>query len=436
MKKIFLIFIMAITLILGLNNVIAEESITGSVKITGRNTYGRTLTAEASCTKPSTECNFEYQWYSNTTNSTTGGTVIKGATSKYYVIEESLKEKYIYVVVTAKVQSVSTSNSYISSEFKDITDSTNNVTATVSDYVDIDSTTKYSADVKATYEVGANLTITLNNIVLNENNVEYYVMFVNKGESRPIMKQTNLGCEYPETNHENINKFKYVNTTTGEIVIDDDWYILDGYDYIYVVKQTSDKVNGGRYCSITKEPINIKKPSLPDLGKRYQFYVFSESEFDGLSTFPLFPYDGHNGTHTLKTKIGLIKDNSLLKKLANNSKDALSSLLEYAKKNDGTVFTYSDEHYYDNDIGSFKVTDGAYYYVYTTYDNSDGLYRDLSDVTVVMGESGMLVNDVKWTTTNPDTGIFNQYGIFGLIIIVGFGLFVIIKKYSKFPKKA
>ena len=35
--------------------------------------------------------------------------------------------------------------------------------------------------------------------------------------------------------------------------------------------------------------------------------------------------------------------------------------------------------------------------MYTYYTNTDGLYRNLDDITVVMGEHDMLVNDVDWS---------------------------------------
>lgn len=49
---------------------------------------------------------------------------------------------------------------------------------------------------------------------------------------------------------------------------------------------------------------------------------------------------------------------------------------------EGTIYKYLDD-VHDTDIGSFKVTNGAYYFVYTSYENTDGLYRDLDDVTVL-----------------------------------------------------
>ena len=102
---------------------ITNATITGSVKITGTNQYGSTLTAETSINPG--DATLSYQWYSNTSNSTSGGTPINGATGKTYQIGSGLVGKYIYVVVTAKKAN------YTNATFSDITDSTNNGSATV-----------------------------------------------------------------------------------------------------------------------------------------------------------------------------------------------------------------------------------------------------------------------------------------------------------------
>ena len=103
--------------------VIADRTIQGNVKITGTNQYGSTLTAETLVSPE--DATLTYQWYSNTNNSTSGGTPIDGATNKEYIVGEGLIGKYIYVVVTAK------KTDYEDATFTDITDPTNNESATV-----------------------------------------------------------------------------------------------------------------------------------------------------------------------------------------------------------------------------------------------------------------------------------------------------------------
>ena len=69
----------------------------GSVIILGSAIYNSTLTANVTNTN---NASLAYQWYSNSTNSTSGGTAISGATSSTYQIGSGMAGKYIYVVVT------------------------------------------------------------------------------------------------------------------------------------------------------------------------------------------------------------------------------------------------------------------------------------------------------------------------------------------------
>ena len=78
------------------NLTLSGATITGSVTISGTARWGQTLTANASCTTPSSGCTFEsYQWYSN-------GTAISGATSSTYSVPKEQVGKTITVSVVAK----------------------------------------------------------------------------------------------------------------------------------------------------------------------------------------------------------------------------------------------------------------------------------------------------------------------------------------------
>ena len=95
----------------------------GSVTITGNNIVGETLTANVTDTSP--VASYSYEWYTNTSPSTSGGTKINGATSSTYQVTASDMGKYIYVVVTASKAN------YTSTSFSDVVDVTNNVTEIV-----------------------------------------------------------------------------------------------------------------------------------------------------------------------------------------------------------------------------------------------------------------------------------------------------------------
>ena len=94
----------------------------GSVTITGTNTWGQILTANVINTENAT---LTYQWYSTDNTTATGGTAIGGATRSTYTIDKSFVGKKIYVVVTAK------KTNYNTQTWSDITDSDTNKTAEV-----------------------------------------------------------------------------------------------------------------------------------------------------------------------------------------------------------------------------------------------------------------------------------------------------------------
>ena len=99
-----------------------SSGLSGSVKITGTNTWGNTLTASVTNTNSAT---LSYQWYYTTNTTATGGTAISGATKNTYEIDKTLVGKYIYVVVTASKAN------YNSTTWNDITDTATNESAPV-----------------------------------------------------------------------------------------------------------------------------------------------------------------------------------------------------------------------------------------------------------------------------------------------------------------
>ena len=108
-----------------------ENTMTGSVTITGENTFGKTLTATKSF-DPDAD-SYTYRWYhSNTKIDPTNVSAIESATplgeassSNQYVVGSGLAGEYIYVVVTG------TKANYTTLKVADITDNTNNTTEKV-----------------------------------------------------------------------------------------------------------------------------------------------------------------------------------------------------------------------------------------------------------------------------------------------------------------
>lgn len=276
---------------------------------------------------------------------------------------------------------------------------TSNVNAEETEYVKTVDNDGYSISV----DVAHSGTYFDLNMILNgmeeEEDANYYVKFVNGNDEMPTLEWSEEdGCNDDLWNSDKSLMDNWYSVELdgriyekGHISVDNDWYMLSEYNYAYVVKSHQEGFHN--YCEITKEPIKVARPDLPNLGERYNVSLFASS--NRAFVFELFPNDGNTGSHTLNIKVGIINDNELLSKLAYNTSDSLTSLMEYAKTHEGKVFRVADD---DNEWNyDLDIVANAYYYIYTTYENEDGLYRDLSDVMVVKANDiGSLYVDFDW----------------------------------------
>ena len=223
-----------------------------------------------------------------------------------------------------------------------------------------------------------------------------YVMFMKDSSSKPTnVPSNNSEMSGSNVDYADITKWKSVNANDGgKINIYPDWYMLDGYNYAYFLECDSST------CKLSDKAFEVKKPDLPELGQRYKV-IFSNSEKQ-LNVYPYFPKTGENGSHKIIVKIGKINDNNVVYQVYKNN--SLSALLEYAKTAEGITTSFSDEKTDYISFEELNIENGAYYYVYTTYENTDGMYRDLSDVTIAMGKDNYLINDVKYNFDDKDVG--------------------------------
>lgn len=316
----------------------------------------------------------------------------------------------------------------------------------------------YTIDVVAeTGTSASNLVMTLKGYTAAEG-VSYYVAFSNTNTLSASITEAAIGCSL-ESSYNDPTKFHTVNNN-GKILLGADWYILDGYTNAYVVKMSTDS-NFKKNCEVISEPIVLTKPELPVLGQRYNIHIFTE--YKSMDVLPLFPFRGEMGDHKITTKVGLISDNNIVKKFANGASDAYTSLLTFAKSNEGRSFNFVDSEGLTMDISGMSIQNGKYYYIYNTY--TDTIYRNLEDVAIAMGVNGTLTNNVVYdipeteepatqtpttqaptteapkeetTTTkkaeqdNPKTGLSNNTIILiGLMAISGTAL-ILVKKRKYF----
>lgn len=258
----------------------------------------------------------------------------------------------------------------------------------------------FTIDVEAeTGNAGSGLTMKVNGDF--EDSASYYAKFVNENDPKPT-----IPSKGSDTNpaFDDIKSWKDIISSSSLLFISGDWYMLDGYDYVYILKCDSSS------CILSDKPIKVDRPELPELSKRYSIGLYEESIDDTprLDVFPLFPETGKNGSHEIEIKIGIINDNNLLYKIYKNESGALESLVEYAKNNSGTTYSLNKQDNHILKLTNLNLSEGSYYYLYTNYKNDDGMYRDLSDITIAQVKNGRLSNDINYNDSETVTNVSNN----------------------------
>lgn len=280
----------------------------------------------------------------------------------------------------------------------------------------------------------------------------YYVKFVNKGDAKPTDGTYENLIQNSNTSVSDITKWKSV-ATDGDIAIDDDYYLLAGYDYAYVAKCTT----SSNTCTVSDGAIQVANQDTLSFGDRYSWRVVSGYDktrgklTDGNYIYlqAYFPRDGKNGDHKVAMKVGKVTDQTVINKIAKKEADATEKLLAYAKKasDKSYVDDYKGQSGYNHSIDDLNPDFNAYYYFYVTFTDANNLYRttgiedvyfgkfnDSGSFYVDTGSYGNATASVKQTSSkveNPktsDANIFIMIGVlFGTLGILG----VAYKKFKK-----
>jgi hypothetical protein len=219
----------------------------------------------------------------------------------------------------------------------------------------------------------------------------------------------------------------------GEINISQEWALLNDYNTVYILKKT--KGNDGDKYEITSTPLYVNKPDLPDIKNAFSVYFVGQSKTINIYAKYQHPTTKNNfylGEAKYITKIGLINDKDILKKFA-NGEEPYQELLNYAKTAEGQTYTLSSVNSYDGVKASdLNVVKNAYYYVYTRFTDSGGLYRNMEGINIAKEHDGFIMGDVDYSdmasTTLQSNYIVLLISLFIIGIIIGIVLFNIIKK--------
>lgn len=296
---------------------------------------------------------------------------------------------------------------------------------------------KINVEVSGLGDVSSSLDMTIDG-QFDFNNYKYYIWFLNENDPVPTPGEPDSSNNSIVGNWHFFDKCS--NSDKGCIYVNDDWYMLDGYDYAYIEKREKFTDN----YSLASSKIKIEKPKLLPNKKRYGF-----SNVGGLfDVFLNFPCKGNTGNHKLYTKVGKITDTSLIREYNDNKFD---NLFSYARKDNSDKLGSCEVGKSSAICSPFKLSGievGSYYYVYIYMD--DPLYRDLSAVFVAIGENGepnyihyLETADVgeegsKFTgnvVSNPKTADLKITIIILLVLFSSLTLVLGIKKITKIVKK-
>jgi LPXTG-motif cell wall-anchored protein len=408
-------------------------SVQANISLDGTNRFGRRIDLTLTCVNPATNCSVDSAtWYTNTSKSTTGGTQVSTSKSSFTPTKEMVG-KYIYVEAVVKA------TGYDSATIKAVTSSP------VDNYLKQVSKSRYTINVNAeSGSVSAGLSIKIADSTPVSGDA-YYVI-IKSDNTVPVIEESGTRC----------NILSRDDIVPGpNISIGEDWYMLkEGLeDRFWVI--TYNQSNGT--CTITSEAIKVTRPDLPAIGQRFKTYV--DSNRKTLESLVFFPHRGTRGDHMKTIKIGVITDKAVLNKLAKKTSDSMNALMSYARSaTNGTTYKVLDTET-GIDLKNLKVTNGSYYYIYTTY--TDSTYRNMEDVTIAMGDHDWLTNDITWsiegadevkpssskpttttTTTsksktikeNPKTGSAVSYIVLGGGLVVLIAGVVVLNKKHKFMK--
>ena len=281
---------------------------------------------------------------------------------------------------------------------------------------------------------------------LDYNNYDYAIYLTSDKDSKPTLPPSRTELTSMINHGESwVSVYRSI-SSSGKVDVYSEWYMLEGYNYAYVVQCDSSS------CIMSDNAYELAKPELPKLTGRYSFsYNESEQLIHSMPYFPAGNFGSSVGDYKRTVKIGLIEDSNLLKSLSKGESGSLNNLLSYAKSQKGKEYDFVDE--IKKTVTDLDLIDGRYYFVYTTY--KDSVYRNLEDVTVVYVKQTDLYgktaysfgsddfiwylpddvntntnNTVEEVVENPKTGAVIGISIFGVIVIA----LLVFKKKNKFSK--
>ena len=212
--------------------------------------------------------------------------------------------------------------------------------------------------------------IKLNNMTYKEDH-GYYVYISNTKDT--------LDMENLDISNEGI---KSISSEFPIISRVDSFYEVNKPIYVSLIESAYDETQTTRVYHMLIENQELARKPQASIGNRLQAYFFE----DETSTFCYEPKsDEREESANINYKIGLVKDNDILRAIQNGESDCLERLMSYAK-NDANGKTGTVKLGYDASIlDKIDLIDDAYYYAYLELDDENGKYIPIEDVSLYQG---------------------------------------------------
>ena len=232
--------------------------------------------------------------------------------------------------------------------------------------------------ITSTSDIIRNFDLKIDGVKNINKNSNYYLYFTN-GKTKPtvITYDSNL-----------IKSGYYQNFTSTEMsssysksLSDESILEKNGDIYAWIVESKLDS-NNKRENKFILEGYKVERPALLGLGKRLEVYVDKNDS----SVFNHNPNGVYNKDRTLKVKIGIMGNNSILKAIKNNESGALEKLLTYSKSTKSTYTGTLSMGKSNSILDKLGVVDGQYYYAYFELDDENGKYYPVEDVMLYQGK--------------------------------------------------
>ncbi len=183
------------------------------------------------------------------------------------------------------------------------------------------------------------------------------------------------------------------------------------------------QLNGDIYVSF-KETTNgqskvvlqskkVKRPDLENIGQRINFSFSEVITGINWNTYN----DGSNkNNRKVNIKVGSVNDNTILQNIKNGKSNSLENLLNYAKQQTSYVYTkIISANDSKSIVSEMNLKDKQYYFVYAVFDDENGKYYPIEDVSLYQASVGstgkMLYNylDSNFTWNISENSKFSDF---------------------------